>query len=60
MWAFSSCGEQGLLSSCNVWASLVAVAPLIVEHGLEGTWTSGVALHELRVVACRLLGVWAE
>ena len=22
MWAFSTCGDQGLFSSCNVWASL--------------------------------------
>ena len=56
MWAFSSCGEQGLLSSCNVWASLVAVAPLIVEHGLEGTWTSVVALHELSNCGLQALG----
>ena len=31
---FSSCGEQGLLSSCDVQASLAA------EHGLSGTRAS--------------------
>ena len=56
MWAFSSCGEQGLLSSCNVWASLVAVAPLIVEHGLEGMWTSVAAVHELSSCGLQALG----
>ena len=30
--AFSSCSEQGLLSSCSAQASLVA------EHGLLGAW----------------------
>ena len=32
VWAFSSCGELGLLS-CLHWL-LIAVAPLVVEHGL--------------------------
>ena len=39
---FLSCGEQGLLSSCDVWRALVvscgrllvAVASLVVEHAL--------------------------
>ena len=31
---FSSGGELGLLSSCGVWASRVAVTSLVVEHGL--------------------------
>ena len=39
--ACSSCGEQGLLSSCSVVASLAA------EHGLQGTWTSVVVGHRL-------------
>lgn len=56
MWAFSSCGEQELLSSCNVWASLVAVAPLIVEHGLKGAWPSVVSVHELSSYGLQALG----
>ena len=31
-WAFSSCGEQGLLFVA-VRGLLIAVAPLVVEHG---------------------------
>ena len=36
-WAFSSCGEGGLLSSCSVWAPHrhLAVASLVAEHGLQ-------------------------
>ena len=56
MWTFSSCGEQELLSSCNVRASLVAVAPLIVEHGLKGAWTSVVAVNELSSCGLQALG----
>ena len=29
MWAFSSCGEQGLLSSCGTW---VIVMASLLEH----------------------------
>ena len=32
---FSSCGEQGLLSSCDTWASH-CVTSLVVEHELQG------------------------
>ena len=32
-WASSSCGEQGLLSSCG--GLLTVVASLVVEHGLQ-------------------------
>ena len=32
-WAFSSCGEQGLLFVVRVL--LIAVASLVVEHGLQ-------------------------
>ena len=46
MWVFSSCREQGLLSSCSVWAShcsgfscetpaLGAQASVVVKHGLS-------------------------
>ena len=30
-WAFSSCSEWGLL---------IAMAPPVAEHGLQGTWAS--------------------
>ena len=33
MWAFSSCGERGLLFVA-VHELLIAVASLVVEHGL--------------------------
>ena len=33
MWAFSSCGEQGLLFTV-VHGLLIAVASLVAEHGL--------------------------
>ena len=33
MWAFSSCGEQGLLF-VMVRGLLIAVASLVAEHGL--------------------------
>ena len=47
MWAFSSCGQQGLLSSCGAWASHCSGFPccraqapglrgaVVVEHGLS-------------------------
>ena len=38
---FSSCGEQGLLSSCA--GRLIVVASLVVEHRLSGTQVSVVA-----------------
>ena len=41
VWVFSSCSKQRLLSSCHVWASLVA------EHGLQGAWTSAAVAHGL-------------
>ena len=44
---FSSCGEQGLLSSCSVLL-LIAVASLVAKHGLEGTRASVVVAHGLR------------
>ena len=37
MWAFSSCGEQGLLFVV-LQGLLIAVASLVVEHGL---WARG-------------------
>ena len=43
----SSCINQGLLSSCSAWL-LVAVASLVAEHGLWGTWASVVAAQGLQ------------
>ena len=43
-WAFSRCGEQGLLSIA-VLGLLIAVASLVAEHGL-----SSVRLHSLKNV----------
>ena len=39
--AFSSCGKSG--HSLVVVRGLVAVAPLVVKHGLSGTWASVLA-----------------
>ena len=36
-WAFSSYGEQGLLSSCGMKA-FIAVASLVAEHRLWSMW----------------------
>ena len=33
VWAFSSCGERGLLFVAVLWL-LIAVASLVAEHGL--------------------------
>ena len=45
VWAFSSCGQWGLLSSCSTQGSVVAVegawsvqASVIVHTGLVATW----------------------
>ena len=38
-WAFSSCGERGLLFAA-VRRLLIAVASLVVEHGLLGVRAS--------------------
>ena len=45
-WAFSGCGERGLLSNCGAQL-LIVVASLLVEHGLQGTWASVVVGHGL-------------
>ena len=45
-WAFSSCSEWGLLSSCDAQL-LPAVASLVAEHGLQGTQASVVVAHGL-------------
>ena len=42
---FSSCGEQGLLSRCSAWASLVA--SLVMEHRLQGAQPSVLAASGL-------------
>ena len=51
--AFSSCGEQGLLSVA-VRGSVIAVASLVAEQAALGTQASVVAAHGLR--SC---GSWA-
>ena len=48
---FCSCGEWGRLFSCS---TLIVMASLVVEYGLQGVWASA-------AVACRLssCGPWA-
>ena len=46
MWAFSSCGEQGLLFVA-VHGLLIVVASLVVEHGLSRCAGSVVVAHGL-------------
>ena len=41
-----SCGEQGLLSSCDAWACHCSGFP-VAEHGLKGLHASAVAVGEL-------------
>ena len=57
-WAFSSCGERGLLFIA-VCGLLIAVASLVVEHGLKGARASAVVACGLssrgsRAPECRL------
>ena len=44
--SFSSCGEQGLLSSCSVWASLCCgfscCRAQALEHRLQQLWLCGI------------------
>ena len=44
---FSSCSEQGLLSSCGAWASHCGEASTVAEHRLQGVWASAVLVHGL-------------
>ena len=48
---FSSCGEQGLLSRCNMWAShcgLLNIGLLLLQStGALGKWASVVVAHGL-------------
>ena len=53
-WAFSSCGEQGLLF-VEVRRLLIAVASLVAEHGLQGARASVVVA--LGLSSC---GSWAQ
>ena len=46
VWAFSSCGELGLVSVVGYGLILVA-ASLAVEHRLKGTQASVVVVHGL-------------
>ena len=47
MWAFSSCGQRGLLFTV-VCGLLSAVASLVAEQGLQSARASVVAVHGLR------------
>ena len=40
---------------CAVHGLLIAVAPLAVEHRLQGAWTSAVVVHELSSSGSRAL-----
>ena len=60
MWAFSSCGERGLLF-IQVHGLLIAVASLVLEHGLQvhglhscGTWAQQLWLVDSRAQAQQL------
>ena len=44
-WAFSTCGEQGLLSSCGAWASQCSGFSCAAQ--VLGTWASVVAARGL-------------
>ena len=39
VWAFSSCGEQGLLASCGAWTSHCSRASVAARRAL-GAWAS--------------------
>ena len=54
MRAFSSCGERGLLFVA-VRRLLIAVASLVVEHGLKGAQASVVVAHGLSSCGSRAL-----
>ena len=62
---FSSCGQQGLLSSCDGRAS-AAVTSVVAERGPLGAWAPGVVACGLssfgsRAVECGFssCGAWA-
>ena len=52
MWAFSSCGERGLLF---VGVLLIVVASLVAEHGLWSRRASADAAHGLSSCGSRAL-----
>ena len=59
MWAFSSCGEQGssLVAVCGFslqWL-LIAVASLVVEHGL---WSAGSAVVARGLTCLKACGIF--
>ena len=61
---FFSCGERGLLFIV-VRRLLIAVASLVVEHGLLGMWASvvvvcGFSSYGLRTLECRLSSCGAQ
>ena len=55
--AFSSCRERGLLIVV-VRRLLIAVASLVAEHGLYGTWASVLMAHGLSCSAA--CGIFPE
>ena len=56
VWAFSSCGEQGLLFLV-VQELLTAGVSLVAEHPLAvGAWASAVAVRRLRSCSVWALG----
>ena len=66
VWAFSSCSERGLLFVA-VHRLLIAVASLVVEHGLQVPQASVVVAQGLSSCASRALehrlsscGAWAQ
>ena len=52
---FSSCGEQGPLSSCGAWASHV-VGPLVVGHRLEDSRSSVAVAPRLQSTGSVVVG----
>ena len=49
LWAFASCGEQGLLFLCGIrlLVAVASVASLVVQHRLQGIRGSVVVVHRL-------------
>ena len=44
---------------CGVWGLLMAVAPLVAEQGLQGTWASVVVVPRLLEHRLNDCGTWA-
>ena len=56
-WAFSSCSEWEPLLVV-VLGLLIAVASLVAEHELQGTWAPVVAAHRLSSGSLEALECW--